>query len=122
MAQQCSQCKLEFTCGPNDGLEGCWCDKFPAIMPADFSQACRCPSCLALAIADRIEQTIAEQGCEKMVEVASEYKNGKELIESIDYTMDDGNMVFSKWFHLKRGSCCGNGCRNCPYGTKTIND
>ncbi|MEZ0130904.1 DUF5522 domain-containing protein, partial [Flavobacterium sp. LBUM151] len=19
------------------------------------------------------------------------------------------------WFHLKRGTCCGNNCRHCPY-------
>ncbi|MES2853673.1 MAG: DUF5522 domain-containing protein, partial [Bacteroidota bacterium] len=23
-------------------------------------------------------------------------------------------------FHLKRGNCCGNGCRHCPYGFKKI--
>ncbi|MGD0902046.1 MAG: DUF5522 domain-containing protein [Terracidiphilus sp.] len=25
-------------------------------------------------------------------------------------------MVFTAAFHLKRGSCCGSGCRHCPYG------
>ncbi|MGA9667617.1 MAG: DUF5522 domain-containing protein [Terracidiphilus sp.] len=25
-------------------------------------------------------------------------------------------MVFTAAYHLKRGSCCGSGCRHCPYG------
>ena len=37
------------------------------------------------------------------------------LQEGIDYYMENGNMVFKEWFHLKRGNCCGNGCRHCPY-------
>ena len=24
-------------------------------------------------------------------------------------------MVFTKEYHLKRGHCCKNGCKNCPY-------
>lgn len=33
-----------------------------------------------------------------------------------DYYLEGGNMVFTAAFHLKRGSCCGSGCRHCPYG------
>jgi hypothetical protein len=36
-------------------------------------------------------------------------------IESSDFYIEDGKYVFTKEFHLRRGSCCGNGCRNCPY-------
>lgn len=32
-----------------------------------------------------------------------------------DYYMEDGRRVFTAHFHLKRGHCCGNGCRHCPY-------
>jgi len=32
-----------------------------------------------------------------------------------DYYMEDGRRVFTAHFHLKRGYCCGNGCRHCPY-------
>ena len=32
-----------------------------------------------------------------------------------DYYMEDGRRVFTAHFHLKRGQCCGNGCRHCPY-------
>ncbi len=36
-----------------------------------------------------------------------------------DYYIDDkGFMVFTSTYHLKRGYCCKNGCKHCPYGFK----
>ncbi|MEM6698445.1 MAG: DUF5522 domain-containing protein [Bacteroidota bacterium] len=29
--------------------------------------------------------------------------------------MEKGRWVFTAAYHLKRGYCCGNGCRHCPY-------
>lgn len=29
---------------------------------------------------------------------------------------ENGLMVFTEAYHLKRGYCCKNGCRHCPYG------
>jgi hypothetical protein len=37
------------------------------------------------------------------------------LIEGIDYTMEEGKLVFTAEFLLKRGYCCNSKCRNCPY-------
>lgn len=37
------------------------------------------------------------------------------LVEGEDYTVEDGLLVFTAAYHLKRGYCCGNGCRHCPY-------
>jgi len=34
------------------------------------------------------------------------------------YVDEDGNLVFTEKYHLKRGYCCENGCRHCPYGFK----
>ena len=31
------------------------------------------------------------------------------------YFDENGFMVFTKAFLLQKGSCCGNGCRHCPY-------
>jgi hypothetical protein len=42
----------------------------------------------------------------------------KQNIKGIDYYIENGNYVFTKWYHLKRGECCKNGCRHCPYGFK----
>jgi hypothetical protein len=33
-----------------------------------------------------------------------------------DYYFEGSLMVFTAAYHLKRGSCCGSGCRHCPYG------
>jgi hypothetical protein len=32
-----------------------------------------------------------------------------------DYYMEGPNLVFTAAYHLKRGYCCGSGCRHCPY-------
>lgn len=38
------------------------------------------------------------------------------LIEGEDfYYNNDGYMVLTEKFHLKKGFCCGNGCKHCPY-------
>ena len=38
------------------------------------------------------------------------------LVEGIDYYInEDGNLVFTKEYHLKRGTCCKNKCLNCPW-------
>lgn len=40
----------------------------------------------------------------------------KDLIEGTDYYFNsDGFVVFTAQYHLKKGACCGNGCRHCPY-------
>jgi hypothetical protein len=37
------------------------------------------------------------------------------LVEDEDYYLDQGLMVLTASFHLKRGYCCEQGCRHCPY-------
>lgn len=39
------------------------------------------------------------------------------LVELRDYYFDErGLMVLTSAFLARRGYCCGNGCRHCPYG------
>jgi len=39
--------------------------------------------------------------------------------KSEDYYLDElGRYVFTKHYHLKRGFCCENNCKHCPYGFK----
>ena len=40
------------------------------------------------------------------------------LIEGVHYIMDGDRVVFTALFHIQRGQCCGNGCKNCPYTPK----
>ena len=49
----------------------------------------------------------------KVDAIAGSEKNG-----SPDFYMENGFMVFTEAFHLKRGYCCQSGCRHCPYGFK----
>ena len=35
-----------------------------------------------------------------------------------DYYIENGLLVFTEAYHLRRGYCCKNGCRHCPYGFK----
>ena len=39
---------------------------------------------------------------------------GEQLSLSSFY-IENGKYVFTKEFHLKRGYCCGSGCRHCPF-------
>lgn len=32
------------------------------------------------------------------------------------YIDENGFFVFTREFHLRRGFCCKNNCRHCPYG------
>jgi hypothetical protein len=32
-----------------------------------------------------------------------------------EFYFERGLMVFTEAHHLRRGHCCGNGCRHCPY-------
>lgn len=40
------------------------------------------------------------------------------LVLGVDYYLENGRYVFTEHYHLKRGYCCQNGCRHCPYGRK----
>ena len=34
------------------------------------------------------------------------------------YINQDGNFVFTAAYHLRRGYCCKNECKHCPWGYK----
>jgi len=36
------------------------------------------------------------------------------------YYLENGKVVFTDEYHIKRGYCCGNGCRHCPYYPKHL--
>lgn len=59
----------------------------------------------------------------KTPEIKSIDKNENEkspppLVEGEDYYLEKGRFVFTEKYHLKRGYCCGSGCRHCPYDNK----
>ena len=38
------------------------------------------------------------------------------LVENEDYYFENGLMVLTARYLLRRGYCCEQGCRHCPYG------
>ena len=114
--KNCSNCSTAFNCG--DTLEGstCWCNDFPPIFVPSEAIDCFCPSCFKNACATKIDEYVATITPETAPEnKAKDLPQSANLIEGIDYYLENGNYVFKAWFHLKRGFCCGNGCRHCPY-------
>jgi Family of unknown function (DUF5522) len=50
-------------------------------------------------------------------EEENQSKKEPELFQNGDYYLtEEGYRVFTEKFHLRRGYCCENGCRHCPYG------
>jgi hypothetical protein len=114
--KNCSTCKKPFNCGDTSGGIACWCNDFPPIfVPTDVVD-CLCPSCFTAACSEKIEDYVSTLTAETAPKnIAKDLPKSTTLIEGIDYYLENGNYVFKAWFHLKRGSCCGNGCRHCPY-------
>ena len=42
---------------------------------------------------------------------------GNKLLPT-DFYYENGYRVMTESYHRRRGSCCGNGCRHCPYEPK----
>ncbi len=107
---QCPLCGQANACrraaGADPFPERCWCEDvslstevLERIPPHLQQKACLCPTCA---------------GCPTP---AREPLPGPE--EPDTYFTEDGRMVFTRAYHLRRGYCCRNGCRHCPYGDKT---
>ena len=108
---KCTRCGKEFACG-HPGT--CWCSALPQIMPLDSATTCYCRECLIEKQQEYLEKFFKKHTLEQSLTLASDFKNNPP-IEGLDYTIEKGNWVFSKWYHLKRGFCCNSGCRHCPY-------
>lgn len=39
-----------------------------------------------------------------------------QLVEGVDFYIENGLYVFTEIYLKKRGYCCKNKCRHCPYG------
>jgi len=44
----------------------------------------------------------------------------KHALTQPDYYFENGLLVYTAAFHLKRGYCCGSGCRHCPYEPRHV--
>jgi hypothetical protein len=95
----------------------CWCQE--VVISGDILRrlaedlqepACVCPSCLESV--SRLTKEYADP--ERIVAEIHKAIQGRALAQS-DYYLENGNVVFTAAYHLKRGTCCGSGCRHCPF-------
>jgi hypothetical protein len=42
--------------------------------------------------------------------------------EEKDFYFENGLIIMTEAYHLKRGSCCGNKCRHCPYEHENVQE
>jgi hypothetical protein len=47
-------------------------------------------------------------------------RNSPDAIHQADYYYENGWLVMTEAYHLKRGFCCGSKCRHCPYEHKNV--
>lgn len=98
----CRLCATEACQGP------CWCetvaipDELIARVPVALrNKACICPGCVMDFHRGRMQ-------------------NRQSGLLPGEFYFDSGLMVFTEKYHLRRGWCCGSGCRHCPYGGDRI--
>ncbi|HXA02712.1 MAG TPA: DUF5522 domain-containing protein [Cytophagaceae bacterium] len=114
--KKCSACGSDFSCGNTESDGGCWCNNFPAIFQLDSLIDCLCPVCLKDTAIKKINEYVESLSPEDALNnKAKDLPETKKQIEGIDFYIENGNYIFTAWYHLKRGDCCGNGCRHCPY-------
>ncbi len=51
-------------------------------------------------------------------EIDNNQREGSKNLLPSDYYMEGDRLIFTEEFHIRRGSCCGNYCRHCPYDPK----
>lgn len=108
----CTGCSESFMCTSD---ESCWCMDLPPILEVDQEATCLCESCLKEKVQKRIQELL-ERDDEKTIKLIMNLGIPKKLQEGIDYYInDDGLYVFTKWYHYRKGYCCGNECLHCPY-------
>lgn len=110
--EKCSSCNADLLCTADID---CWCNDFPNILQPDQKSAtCLCSLCLINQLAEQVNMTEEKLSSSRLESIAMlgavmEPKVGT------DYYMEDGLLVMTKWYLARKGKCCGNGCRHCPY-------
>ena len=117
--KKCSACGVVFSCTNTENDGSCWCDHFPPIFQPDPEVDCLCADCLKKATIKKIsEYTESLSPEEALNSKAKDSPKTTKQIEGIDFYLENGCHIATTWHHLKRGYCCNNDCRHCPYKDK----
>ena len=49
-------------------------------------------------------------------EIIKRHEEAYSIEQNVYIDPETGFNVFTAYYHLKRGSCCGSDCRHCPFG------
>ena len=107
----CPRCTNEMTCRPDD-IAQCPCtdiaisDKLKTFL-SKTSYDCLCNSCLK-----ELESLLNK------INEDEQHVSNKELVKGVHFYIDQGQYVFTEYYHIQRGSCCENQCRHCAYGLR----
>ena len=116
----CPECAQEMSCTPTGP---CWCFTLPALLSPDTNSQCLCPSCLIKKLAQVVNKDPKSLNAAQRQKIAN-LEPVMQPIKEVDYYMEtiDGQqmLVFTPWYLLRRGYCCDNNCRNCPYPKQFI--
>src|ERR1700678_2272514 len=102
-SKRCAKCGAAFLCGPQAGMKDCWCNELPPLHPTADGSDCLCRPCLSNEISTQALRPTSQEA------------RAPSLVEGQDYYREGSAVVFTAGYHLRRGYCCGNGCRHCPY-------
>ena len=101
----CKRCKSDFECNAAN-ISRCSCasirlrDDTKRYL-AKTKYDCLCTPCLREL--NELHQKIAAE------------VPGAELQNERDYYIENGLMVFTEYYHIKKGYCCKSNCRHCAY-------
>jgi len=103
----CQRCGSAFSCFVND-IANCGCSSIQLssetkIYLAKTKYKCLCNSCLMEI--NQIQEHILKESTSLDI-----------MVEGLDYYYEGPYKVMTEYFHIKRGYCCGSGCRHCAYG------
>jgi hypothetical protein len=109
----CSRCEGSFECKVGD-IANCQCStvKVSAETHEFLSKThygCLCKKCL-----EELNRAVKARGVYKFP------ASPELLVEDLHFYKEDGYFVFTEFYHILRGHCCGNGCRHCAYGFKKM--
>jgi hypothetical protein len=105
------------TCGHKGrmGEVPCWCFELPHGEFPSKEKDFNCPRATVQDLRNAIDRYCKGLDEEKRAKIAS-LGVSKKPIPLLDYdTNAMGNVVFTQWYHLRRGFCCSNGCQNCGW-------
>ena len=122
--EQCPVCGGDNRCrvAKGDLYKGpCWCEEIivpghilRALAGDRFEPACLCRPCLETLA--RLSQELGGDPAAVLREIQGLLDSSRLPNPEEDFYLDrNGNTVFTAAYHLRRGTCCGNQCRHCPF-------